>query len=153
MTRPLEEVITDLNNVRRVTEDNFEAFETLVGEACEGHPSMAIGPLLGCLDDACELDEVMFGVIHALESFAWSDYFAVLAERLPQLLAKSPRWGSILVTRIMNSATAYPDFLAALSTASDASKQAAVELMQRLAAKERFQKQCEAGIRRLASER
>jgi len=150
MARPIDEVVSDLANISRVSEDNFEAFEALVHEASEDHNREAIGPLIDCLDDSCEFDEIMFGVIHTLESFSWDDYFGVLSERLPAILSRSPRWGSILVTRIMNSEGAYGDFLARLSQENEATKSEAIELMRRLSTKERFQSQCEAGIRVLS---
>lgn len=150
MARTIAQIGSALKNFGSVNEENVEVFEDLVQEAFQTHDGKMLGPLLVCLDDSCDFDEVMFGLIHAVEAFGCADYFAVLAERLNPILSKSPRWGSILVTRIMNSQDAYSRFLAKLSEQDQATKNEAIALMRRLSAKERFQRQCEEGIRALS---
>lgn len=150
MPRTITAIVTDLHSFGTVSEDNVDAFEMLIQEASENHDRETLGPLLGQFDDFCEFDEVMFGLVHAVEGFPWDDYFTVLAERLSQILSKSPRWGSILVTRIMNSEKAYADFLARLSAQNEATKNEAIALMRQLSGKERFRRQCEMGIRILS---
>lgn len=143
----MEETIEKLTGIGCVNESTVEEFEALVQELSEGSRREAIAPLLAQLDDGCEFDEVMFTVIHVVESFPWSDYCSVLSEHLAEILARSPRWGRILVTRIMNSKDEWPEFLAELSRRDDIVKRQATELIRRLAEDEQFRTQSEQGLR------
>lgn len=150
MVRPINEIIADLSQVGNVDEHNFEKFEMLVAEACETRSRDAIASLIDCLDDACEFDEIIFGVVHAVESFPTEEYFAVLSERFPIIVSQSPRWTSILIMRIMNVDGEFAKFLATLSDAKDETKNDVIRVMKGLSNKERFHTKCEEAIRFLS---
>jgi hypothetical protein len=146
MNRNETEIIADLSSFGTVVEGRVEEFEDLVSEASDVHSKAMIKPLLLSLDDKCEFDEVMFGVIHTVETFPLREYFEELGRCLSLLKSKSPRWVSILHTRIMNSAMAYQDYLKVYSFLSDEERNALVDLLGSISSKEKFRELCEEGI-------
>ncbi|NEP12517.1 MAG: hypothetical protein F6K14_20375 [Symploca sp. SIO2C1] len=58
------------------------------------------------LDDRCEQPEVMFSLVHFLESFAIEEQLQAFLTVVPQLIATTPDWTRILHTRILNDEAA-----------------------------------------------
>lgn len=54
------------------------------------------------LDDACEQPEVMFSLVHFLESFDVQEQVQVFIQVLPDLMKRAAEWTAILHSRIMN---------------------------------------------------
>ncbi len=58
------------------------------------------------LNDQCEQPEVMFSLIHFLESFHVEKQIAAFIKVLPQLMITAPEWTRIIHNRILNDQTA-----------------------------------------------
>ncbi len=71
----------------------------------ESGPNLS-GDLLALLSDKAEYDEGMFSIIHAAESIdqiPYVSYVSAMLSAFPMLLTSSPRWGSIVLMRVMNN--------------------------------------------------
>lgn len=71
------------------------------------------------LDDRCEQPEVMFGLIHFLESFDVSAQIQAFVTVVPQLMLVASEWTRILHSRILNDDDAcrlYLDILHSLNS-------------------------------------
>ncbi len=62
------------------------------------------------LDDACEQPEVMFSLVHFLESFDVQEQVQAFVQVLPELVKRAKEWAAILHSRIMNDAIAKAEF-------------------------------------------
>lgn len=153
MTRTAANISTDLRNFGKVTEDKVEKFDDLVAEAVENADESLILPLMLALDDLCEFDEVMFGVVHALEKLHLDTYLLSLAKNIAQIWLKSPRWCMILHKRIINSPPAFSKFLKAFPSSSVCDNCRATEkiILHEISMKEVFRDRCLAGISELDS--
>jgi hypothetical protein len=54
------------------------------------------------LDDACEQPEVMFSLVHFLESFDVQDQVQAFIQVMPDLVKRAAEWTAILHSRMMN---------------------------------------------------
>ena len=149
MVRPEINVSKDLQDFGLVTEDKVEQFEHLLAEAIDGLRIAMISPLLLPLDDTCEFDGVMFGVVHALEKFPCDSYFAGIAKHLSSMWAKSPRWCGILHARIINSSSSFTVFVQNFSHADSETRATEILILKKISSKERFRDRCYAGIETL----
>lgn len=62
-----------------------------------------IQPLLLSLNDNAQDDEGVFSAIHAAESFDNGSYVEELLAVIPELRARSPKWASIVLMRVLNN--------------------------------------------------
>ncbi len=62
------------------------------------------------LDDACEQPEVMFSLVHFLESFEVQVQVQAFIQVMPALAGRATEWSEILQSRIMNDAIARASF-------------------------------------------
>ncbi|GCL39796.1 MULTISPECIES: Imm30 family immunity protein [Sphaerospermopsis] len=58
------------------------------------------------LDDQCQQPEVMFSLIHFLESFDMEKQITAFIEVVPQLMITAPEWTRIIHNRILNDESA-----------------------------------------------
>ncbi len=71
------------------------------------------------LDDACEQPEVMFSLVHFLESFELSAQVPAFIQVMPDLVKRGAAWTAILHDRIMNDAIAREVFATRLRSLND----------------------------------
>jgi Immunity protein 30 len=62
------------------------------------------------LDDTCEQPEVMFSLVHFLESFEVQEQVQAFIQVMPELVKQAGEWTGILHSRIMNDAIAKIEF-------------------------------------------
>jgi len=62
------------------------------------------------LDDACEQPEVMFSLVHFLESFDVREQVQAFIQVMPDLVKRSAEWTAILHSRTMNDDVARSAF-------------------------------------------
>jgi len=62
------------------------------------------------LDNDCEQPEVMFSLVHFLESFDVQAQVQASIQAMPDLVKRSPEWAAILHSRIMNDDVARSTF-------------------------------------------
>jgi hypothetical protein len=91
-----------------------------------------IGPLLLLLDDEADYDEAMFSLIHVAEAFTDAEYVAGLLQVLSDMRARAPKWASIVLMRVLNSASARTALVRKLREADSPTKQASLWLCERI---------------------
>jgi len=74
------------------------------------------------LDDACEQPEVMFSLVHFLESFDVQAQVQAFIQVMPDLVKRSAEWSTILYSRIMNDDVARSAFEERVRSMNDQEK-------------------------------
>ena len=69
------------------------------------------------LDDRCQEPDIMFGLVHFLESFDVESQLKAFVTVLPQLIDSAPEWVKILHQRIINDESTYMIYQAILQNA------------------------------------
>jgi Immunity protein 30 len=106
--KPLIEVL-EVNRLLRSPDEVAQFEQTL--ETLAQNPDPADLPRLHLiLDDACEQPEVMFSLVHFLESFDVREQVQAFIEVMPDLVKRAAEWTAILHSRIMNDAIAKAEF-------------------------------------------
>lgn len=88
--------------------------------------------LLSLLSDKAGHDEGMFSLIHAAESSDDSAYVRALLSVFPHLVSSAPRWASIVLMRVLNSASAQSEMVRQLRDASAPVKESVREMCRRI---------------------
>jgi Immunity protein 30 len=86
--------------------DEAIAFEYALTELAKNPQPEDSTDLHLIFDDQCERSDVMFSLLHFLESFDLEEQLTALIEAIPQLIVVAPNWLKILQTRILNDQTA-----------------------------------------------
>ncbi|SES45120.1 Imm30 family immunity protein [Psychrobacillus sp. OK032] len=99
--------LTELKNNRLLRDENeVEKFEKSIENILEMKDVNHIEVLCQGFDDLTENDEVMFGLIHAIESYdniVGSEVsLKVLANSIPKMIPHAKEWLKILQKRILN---------------------------------------------------
>jgi len=110
--------ILKANNLMR-SPDEVIAFENALASLADRPQDEDLPDLHLILDDRCEQPEVMFGLIHFLESFDVSAQMQAFVTVVPQLIIVASEWTRILHSRILNDDDAcrlYRDILHSLNS-------------------------------------
>ena len=110
--------ILEANKLMR-SPDEVIAFENALASLADRPQNEDLPDLHLILDDRCEQPEVMFGLIHFLESFDVSAQIQAFVTVVPQLMLVASEWTRILHSRILNDEDAcrlYRDILHFLNT-------------------------------------
>jgi len=78
------------------------AFENALIELAQNPESRWLPELHLVLDDRCQQQEVMWDLIHFLESFDMKAQLLAFVKVLPEMMARAPEWTRILHCRIWN---------------------------------------------------
>ena len=109
--------VLEANRLLRSPDEAAQFEQTL--ETLARNPDPADLPNLHLiLDDACEQPEVMFSLVHFLESFNVQEQISAFIQVLPDLAKRSPEWTAILRSRIMNDERARSVFEEGVRSAS-----------------------------------
>jgi hypothetical protein len=126
----MNDLIAQLGDEIRDRRDNYvQRSEDILGQIAGFHDPSSIGLLLPLLDDHAEYDELMFSIIHAIESFDDDIYVREILQQLPGFLAKSPRWATVIHMRILNSPQTLAAYSAAIKTLSGPEKHAVHDVL------------------------
>ncbi|KYC35694.1 hypothetical protein WA1_07765 [Scytonema hofmannii PCC 7110] len=98
--------ILKANKLMRYREE-ITAFENALMELAENPNSKYLRELHLVLDDKCQHQEVMFGLIHFLESFDVKEQLQAFIDVIPSLATSAPEWTKLLHNRILNDELAY----------------------------------------------
>lgn len=101
--------ILEANRLMR-SPDEVASFEQALTELAKNPASVDLPRLHLILDDACQQPEVMFGLVHFLESFELHEQLQAFIQVLPSLGKHAAEWTAILHSRIMNDAIARSAF-------------------------------------------
>ncbi len=93
--------ILQANRLMR-SDDEIAAFENALAELANNPKSEYLPELHLVLDDQCQHEEVMFSLVHFLESFDVKEQLQAFLHVLPKLLDSAPEWTRIIHTRILN---------------------------------------------------
>jgi Immunity protein 30 len=110
--------ILEANKLMR-SPDEVTAFENALASLADRPQNEDLPDLHMILDDRCEQPEVMFGLIHFLESFDVSAQIQAFVTVAPQLMLVGSEWTIILHNRILNDDYAcclYRDILHSLNS-------------------------------------
>src|SRR5919109_1550817 len=118
------------------TSEEVLAFEHALASLAEDPRTEQLRPLHLVLDDRCSHKEVMFGLVHYLESYALADQIAALVDVLPDLARRAPEWTRVLHYRIINDAAAPACYKAALRAAEPDQRGAGERVLEAIASTE-----------------
>jgi hypothetical protein len=105
---PLIDVL-EANRLLR-SPDEVARFEQTLEKLAQNPDPADLPSLHLVLDDACEQPEVMFSLVHFLESFDVQEQVQAFIQVLPELVKRAEEWAAILHSRIMNDAIAKTEF-------------------------------------------
>ncbi|MEH2059840.1 MAG: Imm30 family immunity protein [Nostoc sp.] len=90
-----------MQNQQQVTD-----FENALAEIADNPDEQNLSAYHLVLDDQCQQAEVMFSLIHFLESFDIEEQIAAFIKVVPQLMINAPEWTRIIHDRILNDHSA-----------------------------------------------
>ncbi|MBE9011169.1 hypothetical protein IQ250_13215 [Pseudanabaenaceae cyanobacterium LEGE 13415] len=93
--------ILEANRLMRSPEE-VDYFETTLEKLAQNPDPTDLPHLHLLLDDACEHPEVMFSLVHFLESFDVQEQVTAFIQVMPELVQRAAEWAAILHSRIMN---------------------------------------------------
>ncbi|HYW22422.1 MAG TPA: Imm30 family immunity protein [Nodularia sp. (in: cyanobacteria)] len=88
------------------TEAEITEFENTLTEIAAHPDKENLSAYHLILNDQCEQPEVMFSLVHFLESFDIEKQIAALVKVVPQLMITAPEWTRIIHNRILNDQVA-----------------------------------------------
>ncbi|OCQ91691.1 hypothetical protein BCD67_09305 [Oscillatoriales cyanobacterium USR001] len=97
--------ILSANKLMRSPEQ-VAAFENALAELAQHPNSQYLRELHLILDDNCQHQEVMFSLLHFLESFDVKAQIQAFIDVMPQLIISAPEWTEIIHQRILNDESA-----------------------------------------------
>ncbi len=125
-------------NKLMLTSEEAAAFDNALAELPEYDEPMDeySNNLFGVFDDGCEHQEVMWGLLHFVESFNDDIFFNSLIKATPKMSRNAQEWLEIFYARVLNSNKSRPVFKSFLSNAYLADQSAVNEVLQKIAANE-----------------
>jgi Immunity protein 30 len=90
--------------------DEVALFEQTLEKLAQNPDPADLPSLHLILDDDCEQPEVMFSLVHFLESFDVQDQVQAFIQVMSDLVKRAAEWTAILHSRIMNDAIAKAEF-------------------------------------------
>ncbi|MEH2389850.1 MAG: Imm30 family immunity protein [Nostoc sp.] len=88
------------------TQQQVTDFENALAEIADNPDEQKLSAYHLVLDDQCQQPEVMFSLIHFLESFDIEEQIAAFIKVVPQLMINAPEWTKIIHDRILNDDSA-----------------------------------------------
>jgi hypothetical protein len=101
--------ILEANRLMRSPQE-VALFEQTLEQLAQNPDSADLSRLHLVLDDACAQPEVMFSLVHFLESFEVQVQVQAFVQVMPDLAGRATEWSEILRDRIMNDAIARVSF-------------------------------------------
>ena len=92
------------------TEDDVARFDQLISQISEKRDPKYVPVLMEAFDDNTEFEEVMYSLVHAVESYPRQIYVPLLIKEIPYGLKSHPYWLERLVNRIFNDESYLRDF-------------------------------------------
>ncbi len=88
------------------TQQQVTDFEKALAEIADNPDEQSLSAYHLVLDDQCQQPEVMFSLIHFVESFDIEEQIAAFIKVVPQLMINAPEWTRIIHDRISNEDSA-----------------------------------------------
>ncbi len=115
----LESLIEKLGGLSPNEINYVSNFDDIILEIAGLRDYRSIKLLISFFDDNSDYDELMFSVIHSIEQFDDLIYVDNILTSIKVLYENSPRWGSIVLMRIINSESTKEAFIKELLQGSD----------------------------------
>lgn len=134
----ITETITSLRSNRLLkTQEQVSAFDEALARVSQ-HPdaSKHLLELHLVLDDQTQQAEVMYGLVHLLESFGIEEQLQAFFQALPSLLKQAPEWVKTLNYRLLNDEEARNAYKASFRSASEETRKLIRMLLKELIAEE-----------------
>ena len=133
-----EDALIEKMNANRFMRSRAEVvtFEDAMAELAKNPKNEYLPELYLVLDDECEHHEVMYGLIHFLESFDENAQLQALVDVAPQLIVRAPDWTKILHYRILNDDPSRALYKEVLQSANSENREIAYQLLKEIAANE-----------------
>ncbi len=120
----MTELINDLKLILTQSDSDLVIkFENKLEEIYLTNDSAIISELVKVMDDTFEFDELMFSIIHTIESFEDNVYVKEIISSTPYFILKSPRWASIVYMRIINSPETLKSYINEVKKTSNENKE------------------------------
>ena len=130
----MRDEITILNANRLIrSREEFEAFEAALAEIAADPDPQDLPDLFLVLDDGCEESEVMFGLVHFLETFERKPRLQVFLDVVPEMMTQAPDWVRVLHYRILNNDEAREYYKQLLRSAPAIQQQVVRPLLEEIA--------------------
>lgn len=80
-----------------------EEFDAVLENIADYTDGSMIEDLCLVFDDETQEEEVMFGLLHLIESFERQQYLTEMSKALPKMMENASEWATILNIRILNN--------------------------------------------------
>jgi hypothetical protein len=114
----------------------FIAFEEAMAELAKNPKNEYLPELHLVLDDECEHHEVMYGLIHFLESFEAKEQLQAFIDVIPKLIIRAQNWTKTLLYGILNDDSSRSLYKEILHSANSESRDVICQLLKEIAANE-----------------
>lgn len=130
-----------IDNYARILKENrllrnneeIERFEKALESIVNNNNYKDIKYLCAAFDDSTDNDEVMFGLVHAVESydsmFDLVDTMTELIKTIPEIVAYAREWVKILIKRILNDENSLRVYIDVLNDCDNSFKSLLIPLM------------------------
>ena len=119
---PLIDVLQQNKYLRSKAE--VMAFDRALAMLAQSPKEEDLLPLHGVFVDDCQHQEVMYGLVHFLESFDMKRQLTAFLEAVPTMSIQAPEWTKILHCRILNDDASRECFKKLYQPATPAAKEA-----------------------------
>lgn len=107
----MEEKVAKLHDVRKMeSPEDIELFEDLVWGLSQTQKPEVLEKLLDVFDDDCPFPEVMYNLVHAIETYPVDIYVKALVSKIPYGINSYPMWLEELCNRVWNDEKYYTIF-------------------------------------------
>lgn len=130
-----EDTFIEIMNANKFMRSYAEvvAFEEAMAELAKHPKNEYLRPLHLVLDDRCEHFEVMYGLIHFLESFDEKEQFQAFIDVLPKMIIVATDWTKTLLYRILNDDSARALYKEMLKSANSQSRDVVCKVLREIA--------------------
>lgn len=122
-----------LKNSRKLQDDDeIDAFEIAIEKLCSAEK---IDFLYDGFDDETEDEEVMFGLVHAIESYyinekiSKEEYFSIFIEKSKQIYKVAEEWVILLNIRILNDNESLKKYIQIAKEKDEGTKNFLIDIM------------------------
>lgn len=109
--------------------DEINSFELAIKSIVSMNDVKLIKDLCSGFDDQTEDHEIMFGLVHAIESFDSEDGLLEMAKTIPSMLIHAKEWATILNYRVLNHEPSRKSYIKILSSVDPNVKNSIIELI------------------------
>lgn len=114
------------------TPSEVASFETALAELVRLRKKEDLADLFRVFTDDCEQHEIMWGLLHFVESFGMADELEALLEVVPVLSKEAPEWVETIHCRILNDANYRNYYKRLFQNASPGARAGIREVLQKI---------------------